>query len=106
MSLLPKRRPVPRKGPTLRKLPRIGGFGFGPVQLVQPRPSPVAVSLVGSNRPLVRCRNGRTPEEEFLYRVDNGIPLRDTRPTEEERLQSIHRILEEDRELLQMLADA
>ena len=52
------------------------------------------------------CRNGRTPEEEFRYRVDNGIPLRDTRPTEEERLQSIHRILEEDRELLQMLADA
>jgi len=52
------------------------------------------------------CRNGRTPEEEFLHRVDNGIPLRDAPPTEEERRQSIHRILEEDSELLQMLADA
>ncbi|MCQ3805403.1 MAG: hypothetical protein KTV45_15140 [Acidimicrobiia bacterium] len=52
------------------------------------------------------CWNGRTPEEEFRYRVDNGIPLRDVPPTEEERLQSIHRILEEDSELLQMLADA
>ena len=54
----------------------------------------------------LNCWNGRMPEEEFRYRVDNGIPLRDAPPTEEERRQSIHRILEEDSELLQMLADA
>lgn len=52
------------------------------------------------------CSDGRTPEEEWQYRVDNCLSLRDTPPTEDERLQSIHRILEEDRELLQMLADA
>ena len=52
------------------------------------------------------CSNGRTPEEEFRHRVDNGIPLRDTPPTEEESRRWIGEILEEDSELLQMLADA
>ncbi len=52
------------------------------------------------------CSNGRTSEEEFRYRVDNGIPLRDSPPTEEESRRWIREILEEDSELLQMLADA
>ncbi len=57
-----------------------------------------------SNEPI--RSNGRTPEEEFRYRVDNGIPLRDTPPTEEESRRWIGEILEEDSVLLQMLADA
>ena len=52
------------------------------------------------------CSNGRTPEEEYQYRLDNCLPLRDTPLTPEETRQSILKILEEDSELLQMLADA
>ena len=52
------------------------------------------------------CANGRTPEEEVRYRVDNGIPLRDTQPTADEFRQWSEEILERDSELLQMLADA
>lgn len=52
------------------------------------------------------CSNGRTPEEELRYRVDNGIPLRDTQPTAEEFRQWSEEILDRDSDLLQMLADA
>lgn len=50
--------------------------------------------------------NGRTSEEEFRYRVDSGIPLRDIPPTAEEFRQWSEEVLERDSELLQMLADA
>ncbi len=52
------------------------------------------------------CSNGRTPEEEFRFRVDNGIPLRDAPPTEDERRRWIGELLDRDSELLQRLADA
>ena len=47
------------------------------------------------------CSNGRTPEEEFRHRVDNGIPLRDSPPTAEDFRQWSEEILERDSELLQ-----
>ncbi len=50
--------------------------------------------------------NGRTPEEERQYRIENRLPLREVPMTEEERKQAIAMILERDRELLQILADA
>ncbi len=52
------------------------------------------------------CSNGRTPEEEWRYRAENRLPLRATPPTPEERSQWTSEILQEDSELLQMLADA
>ena len=54
--------------------------------------------LVGSN--------GRTPEEERQYRAENRLPFRTTPPTPEERCRRTLKILEEDSELFQMLADA
>ena len=52
------------------------------------------------------CSNGRTPEEEWQYRAENRLPLRTTPPTLEERRQRTRKILEENSELFQMLADA
>ena len=53
------------------------------------------------------CSNGRTPEEEWQYRAENRLPLRTTPPpTPEERRQRTRKILEENSELFQMLADA
>ena len=52
------------------------------------------------------CSDGRTPEEEWQYRAENRLPLRTALPTPEERRQQIHRILEQNSELFQMLADA
>ena len=52
------------------------------------------------------CSDGRTPEEEWQYRVEHRLPLRTTPPTVEERRRWIREILEEDSGLLQRLADA
>ena len=52
------------------------------------------------------CSNGRTPEDERQYRLDNCLPLRDAPPTLDEYRQWTREILQEDSELLQMLADA
>lgn len=50
--------------------------------------------------------NGRTPEEERRYRVENRVRLREEPLTKEERRDAIDMIFERDSELLQILADA
>lgn len=50
--------------------------------------------------------NGRTPEEERRYRVENRLRLREEPLTKEERRDAIDMIFERDGELLQILADA
>ncbi len=50
--------------------------------------------------------NGRTPEEERRYRVENRLRLREKPLTKEERQGAIDMIFERDDELLQILADA
>ena len=50
--------------------------------------------------------NGRTPEEDRRYRVENRLRLREKPLTKEERQGAIDMIFERDDELLQILADA
>ena len=56
--------------------------------------------------PNLMCSNGRTPEEEWLYRAEHRLPLRTTPPTREEQRRWIREIQEEDSGLMQRLADA
>ena len=50
--------------------------------------------------------DGRTPQEELQYLLDNHLPLRETPLTKEERRQVIEMVLEREHEVLRMLADA
>ena len=50
--------------------------------------------------------NGRTPEEERQYRMENRLRLREEPLTKEERRDAIDTIFERDSEVLQILADA
>ena len=52
------------------------------------------------------CSDGRTPDEERRYRLSNRLPLRDSPPTAKDYHRWADEILEDDSELLQMLADA
>lgn len=52
------------------------------------------------------CYDGRTPEEELEYRVDNQLSLRDHPPGEEETAAMIESVFGEWDESFRLLADA
>ena len=52
------------------------------------------------------CHDGRTPREEWLYRVGNRLSLREELPTDEEMQGMMDRIFEEYETTFRLLADA